>query len=631
MLCVSKIIRIIGRSIACYLIATFFLSMSLYAKENDLKSIIKYTINTNPEVQVTWRQLLVGGLDVKAAQAGWRPTLDFDASSSYVDRNYGSEEDYLLNSAEITLSQLLYDGFLTSSEVKQLKQAQVVYFYEFYGQAEQTALETSLAYFDVLQYRALLKISEENLKTHISVFKQIEESAQAGVAKGADLEQISGRLSLSETNVITEQSNLHDVSARFLRVTGLEPPLNMSNIKVNVENEIKSSVTEEIKSAYLTNPSLLASVYNIDANQYSVQSARSEFHPQLSLNASYSVDDRDDSGLDNTINEGIIGLQFTYNLYNGGRSSAALTSALEQVNIAKDLREKACRDMRQTIQIAYNDIENINRQIPSLNEYKLSSSRVRTAYLDQFKLGQRTLLDLLDSENEAYEASRNHTIAIFGQEKAFFRLLASKGELLNYLQIMREDIPTPEEIAAKPIVYDPEYICPALSVNDLNEGGNILTRDSDKDGIIDVWDNCPNTKKDSLVDGYGCPEKNEFEVVETLTLSVQFKNNSAVLEDSMRLTLAPIVAKLKSNPNQGIIIEGHASLQGAAIYNKNLSEQRAKSVANWIVDHGIGREKVFAIGYGEEQPIIDAINEKANAVNRRIEARIILLNNVKRK
>ena len=80
------------------------------------------------------------------------------------------------HTAEIALTQMLYDGFLTSSEVKRFKQAQVVRYFELLGEVEQKSLDTALAYMDVQLFRELLRLAEENLITHVDVFKQIEES-----------------------------------------------------------------------------------------------------------------------------------------------------------------------------------------------------------------------------------------------------------------------------------------------------------------------------------------------------------------------------------------------------------------------------------------------------------------------
>ena len=390
------------------------LAYGAYAQTSDersasasLKNYVRKVVNQNPEVQASWRQLQVAMSDVDIARGGFRPQVDVLATSAYTDRNYGLDREYMGHTAEIALTQMLYDGFLTSSEVKRFKQAQVVRYFELLGEVEQKSLETALAYMDVQLFRELLRLAEENLITHVDVFKQIEESVEAGVGRRADLEQISGRLSLAESNVLTELSNLHDVTARFLRLVGEKPADRLMPVTLN-SAYVDASVTDVktlLTNAYGTNPQFNAAIYNIDAQSYGVDSAKSLYHPQVNLTASYGAQTRDQAALNNTITEASVGVNFSYNLYNGGSDRAAIRQALSQVDLAKDLRDKACIDMRQTVQIAYNDIINITEQLPSLNAHRLSSDRVKSAYMDQFTIGERSLLDLLDSENEYYESS----------------------------------------------------------------------------------------------------------------------------------------------------------------------------------------------------------------------------------
>ena len=151
-----------------------------------------------------------------------------------------------------------------------------------------------------------------------SLFKQIEESVEAGVGRRADLEQISGRLSLAESNVLTELSNLHDVTARFLRLVGEKPANNLQPVTLN-SAYVDASVTDIqtlLTNAYGTNPQFNATIYNIDAQRYAVDSAKSLYHPQVNLTASYGAQTRDQAALNNTITEASVGVNFSYNLYN---------------------------------------------------------------------------------------------------------------------------------------------------------------------------------------------------------------------------------------------------------------------------------------------------------------------------
>ena len=91
------------------------------------------------------------------------------------------------------------------------------------SECEAIALEVVRAYTDVIRFRKLVSLSEDNYVRHRAVFEQIQAKSKAGVSRRVDLEQISGRLALAEANLVTETSNLHDVSARFQRLVGNMP------------------------------------------------------------------------------------------------------------------------------------------------------------------------------------------------------------------------------------------------------------------------------------------------------------------------------------------------------------------------------------------------------------------------
>ncbi|WP_231701192.1 TolC family outer membrane protein [Alteromonas stellipolaris] len=627
-------------------------TLSLSAQESSpvmrsasLEQYVSKSINSNPEIQASWRQLQIAMKDVDIAKSGYLPSIDVLASSAYTERNYGLDQDYAGHTAEIRLTQLLYDGFFTSSEVSRFKQAQVVRYYELMGEIEQKSLETSLAYLDVQLYRELLSLAEKNLITHVDVFKQIEESVIAGVGRRADLEQISGRLSLSESNVLTELSNLHDVTARFLRLVGEKPAEELADVSLSetMPESVEMDIESILLAAYETNPSFNATIYNIDAQRFAIDSARSRYHPQVNLTASYGAQTRDEAALNNTISEASVGVNFSYNIYNGGADRAAIRQALSQVDLAKDLRDKACVDMRQTIQIARNDIQNISEQLPSLNAHRLSSDRVKSAYMDQFTIGERSLLDLLDSENEYYESSRAYVQANYTLEKARARLLAASGVLVKALGVSRNGVASVSELAEKELRYDPNHVCPAVRTS-LEDERNILKRDSDSDGIVDLWDDCVNSTPGAMVDDFGCEASvtepqamtppasaadftlDDAHVLASFSINISFASNSSKISSEYTSSLAQVIDALEQYDNAGVIIHGHASLDGDAAYNQRLSEQRASAVAALLIEStGIDSRRITSVGYGETRPLIDEESLAANAENRRIEATIIQL------
>jgi len=145
------------------------------------------------------------------------------------------------------------------------------------------------------------------------------------------------------------------------------------------------------------------------------------------------------------------------------------------------------------------------------------------------------------------------------------------------------------------------------------------TRDSDGDGVPDYRDDCPDTPAGHVVDDRGCTVYEEVEV--THELRVTFEFDSAVVRRDYFGDVREVAEFMREYPDVNIRIEGHTDLIGPADYNQDLSERRAKSVGDMLVNEfGISRNRIDTVGYGMTRPIEDRITLEANAKNRRIEA-----------
>jgi adhesin transport system outer membrane protein len=126
-----------------------------------------------------------------------------------------------------------------------------------------------------------------------------------------------------------------------------------------------------------------------------------------------------------------------WNLYNGGADQARIRQAARFVDQAADVRDKTCRDTRQTAGIAFNDTRKLVEQLAYLDRNVIAIEKARDAYRQQFDIGQRSLLDLLNAENELYTAKRAYANADSDLGVAELRALAAMGKLTPQLGISR--------------------------------------------------------------------------------------------------------------------------------------------------------------------------------------------------
>ncbi|TDF82755.1 OmpA family protein [Pseudomonas sp. H9] len=155
--------------------------------------------------------------------------------------------------------------------------------------------------------------------------------------------------------------------------------------------------------------------------------------------------------------------------------------------------------------------------------------------------------------------------------------------------------------------------------------------DEDGDGVPDSRDKCPGTPRGVQVDANGCPP--EPAVVEEVVVvkeevivirDVHFEFDSARLTAADKERLNTIATRLKNEaPSARLSVTGHTDSVGRDAYNQKLSEQRAQSVTDYLVDSGVPRASFVSVeGAGESRPEADNATAEGRAMNRRVEIRI---------
>jgi len=438
---------------------TFILisSYSFAESSQSLKEIIERTVASNPEVQSRYHTFKSALEEENAARGGLLPKADVTTTfrrQENVGPNIGNTAvpDRL---TQLIIRQMLFDGFATTGEIKRLDHAARVRYYELLSYMQNTALEVDKAYFDIERYRILVQYAEDNYVAHKQLFDRIEERVKAGVARRVDLEQASGRLALAEANMLTEVTNLHDVTARYQRLVGELPPDKFVETDFYKQG-VEATVTESLNLAYKQNPDLLSTIENIVATEQEVKNKQAKYMPKLDLQVKKNLD-VSSNGTNSISAADTAELTLTFNLFNGLTDRAVINQTIEKLNTSQDLRDKACVDTRQTLVIAYNDITRLKEQLTYRDQHQLSIEKAREAYRKQFDIGQRTLLDLLDTENEYFQARRTYTVTEYDLYTAYARTYASQGELLSRMGVMRADLPDYD----RPDYFDAKAICNA--------------------------------------------------------------------------------------------------------------------------------------------------------------------------
>ena len=421
---------------ASILVTTLIVCQPLFAET--LTEAVEQTIKSNPTILAETSRRLSVDQTIDQARAGYYPKVDLnlgigrertDSPTTRPDHRKWLTR----GEAELTATQMLYDGFATKNSVDQTTSLAESAGYSVSDIAETTSLNAIKVYLDVLRRQQMLSLTEDNLASHERIFSQIKQRADSGVGNNADVEQSSGRLALSRANLTANKGNLEDAQTNYLRVIGHRPE-SLSDPTDECCNTAPTTMDDAIKIAYHQHPALHAAIAEHEAALAQQQGAEAPMQPSVNLELSTSADN-DLDGVNGHDNDAQAMFRMRYNLLNGGADKARINETAFLSENVKQTAEITKREIENDVRLAWNSLITITSRLQYLEDRVASTKKTREAYQQQFTLGLRTLLDLLDTENEFLTAQIDYTNAKYDRIYACYWLTETMGKLLETLKL----------------------------------------------------------------------------------------------------------------------------------------------------------------------------------------------------
>ena len=418
------------RAIALAILTNFVVPVS---QALTLTEAIRHTLETNPEVMAAQNEYRARGEEVRGAKAGYLPSLDVAAGigrQTIEAQSTGGEEVTLTrHEASVAARQMVFDGYATSEEVNRQQARESSAFYKAQEISENTALRAAEVYLNLLRQQELLDLARETLYEHQNIHDQMVLRNKSGVGSKADLDQISARLALANSNMISAQSNLLDAQTNFYRVTGLMPKVD-GIAKPRVQQGLPTSLEAAEDLAFDQHPTLRSANADVDSAVAQYEASESVFWPRLQIEADKRWDE-DIDGVKGESEDLIVALRMSYNLYNGGADQARRRQTAHLIEQAKDIRNNTQRQVTESLRLSWSAYQTIQSQLKYLEMHVRASLATKSAYQKQFNIGRRTLLDLLNTENEVVDSKRTLINATYDQLFSQYRIFNSMGQLLK--------------------------------------------------------------------------------------------------------------------------------------------------------------------------------------------------------
>lgn len=422
---------------------SLLLSSAAYAagEDGDLTLIdaVSKGVLKNPEYAVVANDSLATKEELSQARALYLPSIDFRGESGWERTGTPAidDENMWRNRASLTLTQLLFDGWGAKSEVDRQKARVESTSHRVGEAAEFIGLDIVEAYLEVLRQRDLLAISRANVDDHLRILNTIETGAQAGTVTQGDVQQANARLAQARATTASTDQSLREAEALFIQKTG-DVPGDMAFPEIP-RGRLSASVEDSIRRAVTNSPTLNIFESDIDVAAAEYQASGSTLYPRLDLEANASVGE-DLSGVEGNQNSQSVLAVMKWNLWRGGADKARQREFMYRHAVAKERRAEVARQVEKDVRDTWAGMTAAAERAKQFQAQAVANEKVVGIYLDQFSLDRRTLLDVLDSQNELFVSRSSHVNALYTELFAVFRVLALQGDMLSVL-----GVPKPRE------------------------------------------------------------------------------------------------------------------------------------------------------------------------------------------
>jgi len=403
------------------------------AKADTLENALEKAYEYNPSLKAAQAGAQAVDENVALAKSGYRPTVSIDGSYSDTKINTNAPGvkpvDGYNRVLAATISQPVFSGFKTMNSVKSAKN---------YAKASQAGLmateqgillQAAIAYLDVLQDEAIVKLQKNNEKLLKKELDETNERFKVGEVTTTDVSQAKASYASAQSQRIAAEGNLEASKAIYKQIIGVESK-NVTTPK-NIEKMFPESLESALSYAREHNYTLAAARYNLKAKKYEVSTNKGELLPSVNAYAQAGRIKTQNYMYEKnpTNNEVELGVNFSMPIYNAGASRAKIRQSKYYQWQAQENLLNTEDGLRADITSAWEYLSankaRLNSVKAQIKAYQVALDGVR----EEEALGNRTVLDVLNQyqyllNSEVEEVTTKHDYYVSG-----LTLLQAMGKL----------------------------------------------------------------------------------------------------------------------------------------------------------------------------------------------------------
>lgn len=419
------------RKVSCRLIgaACMVMAVSGPVAAETLDAVLASTYSSNPTLLARRAKLRSADESVPQALSNWRPTVSMTGSVGRGTYDYNTLTKYTTvrspRTQALTITQPLFRGGRTLAATSQAENSVLSERSQLAATEQTILLAAATAYFNVARDEAVLKLSINNEQVLRRQFEATQERFNVGELTRTDVSQAEARLAKATADRVAAEGNLQSSRANYINNVG-RPPEALSTPEA--PSALPASLEELTASALAANPNVIAADYTHAAAKDGTDLIFGELLPTVSLTADIT------RGLQNSTQESSylykeVLLNVTVPLYESGSVYSRVRASKHTAGQRRIEADQARRDTVETATKAWDSLQAARAQARSYQSQIKASELALAGVREESKVGSRTILDVLNAEQELFDARVNLVKASRDVLAASYQVKSAQGQM----------------------------------------------------------------------------------------------------------------------------------------------------------------------------------------------------------
>jgi outer membrane protein, adhesin transport system len=404
-----------------------------------LKEAAAIALESNPEIGQAVENREAIEFELRQARGLFLPSIDLEGSAGVrrLDnpsrRALGIEDDSLAP-VEVSgvITQKLFDGGGRRAELERQAARVDSASLRVLERSEYITLQVVREYLEYLLQSEIVKESNANLKFHQDVAGRISSGISGGALTEADRQQATERVLAAKARMQEAEEEMEAAKIRFLKLVG--KPLSNPQMPKSVASALPKNLDAAIGLARRANPRIHMAGADVDAADALVDAARAKFYPEIFAEGRARIGN-DIDGSDGETNDMQARIVAKWNVYRGGIDKANEQEQIRRASEQRLVLHQIDREIEESVRESWDRRIRQNALAKTLRAQADQNGALVSSYREQFAVGQRSLLDVLDAQNTRYNVRVLARTSDYAALFAEYRLLAATGSLVKTMSL----------------------------------------------------------------------------------------------------------------------------------------------------------------------------------------------------